>query len=103
MCYFQEIIQTGFKPTTLFLILFSLDGVSLSTPVNEDMGDFVKASDVANVNGNANANGGKMWSGQDNQNMKPDRVVRVRLALNTTNAIVPFYASPLRPIHYIDN
>ena len=63
------------------LMLFSLDGVSLSTPVNEEMGDFVKATDVVNVNGNVNVNGGSnggtKWNVQDNQNVKLDRVVRV--------------------------
>ena len=67
------------------LMLFSLDGVSLSTPVNEEMGDFVKATDVVNGNGNGNgnvnvnggSNGSTKWNVQDNQNVKPDRVVRV--------------------------
>ena len=69
--------RAGFERVTFMLMLFSLDGVSLSTPVNEEMGDFVKATDVVNVNGNGNVNGGTKWNVQDNQNVKPDRVVRV--------------------------
>jgi hypothetical protein len=48
----------------------SLDGVSLSTPVNDDFGDFCKASDISN-------NVADKWNNQDNPSLKPERHVRV--------------------------
>jgi hypothetical protein len=48
----------------------SLDGVSLSTPVNDDFGDFCKASDNSN-------NVTVKWNNQDNPSLKPERHVRV--------------------------
>jgi hypothetical protein len=57
-------------PGQRLTLISSLDGVSLSTPVNDDFGDFCKASDISN-------NVADKWNNQDNPSLKPERHVRV--------------------------